>query len=186
MKIKCQQWNSVFVDLPTEVTQKTMVLPLTTRPPGAVGAEGAGTGLSAGEKGGGGPPAGQAPRPPCAAVFAARDGGRGAVLSPAAWQCGRARAFAFACTAAHVATLALAAASMAPLATSTSDGDTGNNVLPYSSRLFPRRRSEDSGLTTNQAPVQKHGANPRPPADGVAVLARANLLGPACMRRAFL
>jgi hypothetical protein len=46
------------------------------------GAEGAGSGCLSGGKGGGGPPAGQAPRPPCAAVFAARYGGRGRRRQP--------------------------------------------------------------------------------------------------------
>lgn len=45
-------------------------------------------------KGGGGPPAGQAPRPPLRGlVLAARDGGRGAGVSPAAWLCGPVRRF---------------------------------------------------------------------------------------------
>ena len=60
----------------------TTDLLLTNRPSGAVGAEGDGTGLSVGGKGGGGPPTGQAPRPPCAAAFAARDGGRGRRRQP--------------------------------------------------------------------------------------------------------
>jgi hypothetical protein len=57
--------------------------PLTNRPSGAVGAEGAGSGcLSAGEKGEGGPRPGRPPAPHCAADFAARYGGRGRRRKP--------------------------------------------------------------------------------------------------------
>lgn len=73
-------------------TQKTMDWLVTNRPSGAVGAEGAGKDCQSGGTGGGGPPTGQAPRPPCVAVFATRYGGRGRRSKPgsvAVWTCAR-------------------------------------------------------------------------------------------------
>jgi hypothetical protein len=77
-----------LVDIDDGPHSKTMAWPLTTRPSGAVGAEGAGTGLSAGGSRGRGAPDRAGPPPPmrgrlCRAVWG--EGGRSKPGSVAVW-----------------------------------------------------------------------------------------------------
>jgi hypothetical protein len=151
-------------------TQKTMDWLLTTRPSGAVGAEGAGTGLSVGGNRGRGAPDRAGPPPPMRGRLLPRGmGGGGAAVSPAAWPCGRARR-RLACTAAprcHADRGHRQHGSYFAIPPATSPWSTMDVHMPWT--FSDCTGTWLGGMTTNQSAIRNWRSPPRPPADGATV-----------------